>query len=123
MADFSDPRPWSPPETLRHLEASGRASLISELVSDFASDTRARLARMRHAIAAADAALFRSEARGVEGNAAQMGGRQLAALAKALELEGASMPSWALREGVAEMEGELEALCRDMRGYMTRRSG
>jgi HPt (histidine-containing phosphotransfer) domain-containing protein len=112
---------WTPPETLRELEAAGYASLIPELVDEFISDTRARLARMREAVALSDAKLFKREAHSIKGSATQMGGDDVAALAKVLELEGESMPSAAARDSISMLEGKVEVLCRHMTEYMTSR--
>ena len=114
-------RSWTPPETLRELEAAGCATLIPELVNEFVSDTRARLVRMRQAVATSDAVLFRREAHSIKGSAKQMGGEEVAALAKALELEGSTMPSWSLRECISQLEGEVEELCREMTDYTVQR--
>lgn len=108
---------WTPPETLRELEAAGCGSIVPDLVNEFVTDTRDRLARMRQAIATSDTKLFQREAHSIKGSANQMGGDQVAVLAKVLELEGAAMPSWSLRERVAQLEGEVEVLCRQMTDY------
>ena len=113
----SNSKIWDPPETLRELEAAGYASLIPELVDEFISDTRARLVRMREAVAVSDAVLFKREAHSIKGSAFQMGGDQVAALAKALEIEGASMPTATVRDNISRLEGEVEELCREMVEY------
>jgi HPt (histidine-containing phosphotransfer) domain-containing protein len=110
-------RSWTPPEALRELEAAGCTGVVSELVEDFKSDTSQRLMRLRKAVVESDAATFRREAHSIKGSAAQMGASDVAALARVLEVEGTSMPAWAVQASVEKLAVQVEVLCRTMTEY------
>jgi HPt (histidine-containing phosphotransfer) domain-containing protein len=113
---------WTLPEALQELESAGCGDTVLELVRDFQTDTAQRLQRLRQALAASDAATFRREAHSIKGSAAQMGADEVAALARVLEIEGASMPAWAVQASVDKLQTQFELICRQMAEYADSKS-
>jgi HPt (histidine-containing phosphotransfer) domain-containing protein len=123
MDENRDPTPrWTLPEALQELESAGCGDTVLELVRDFQTDTAQRLQRLRQALASSDAATFRREAHSIKGSAAQMGADEVAALARVLEIEGASMPAWAVQASVDKLQTQFELICRQMAAYADSKS-
>jgi len=75
---------WAPPLWL--LEAAGGdCGLIADLVDSFDTDTRARIERIRAALAAADYLKIQAEAHTIKGGAGQLGMDALAGAFEELE--------------------------------------
>lgn len=115
-----DQNSWTPPDVLRDLEAAGCADAVLELIEDFRTDTAQRLQRLRLTMAGADPAAFRREAHSIKGSALQMGAAEVSATAKSLELEGATMPAWAVQAAIDKLQVQFETVCRQMSAYSAR---
>lgn len=113
-------RPWTPPDVLRDLEAAGCADAVLELIEDFRTDTAQRLQRLRLTMAGADPVAFRREAHSIKGSAMQMGAAEVSATAKSLELEGSTMPAWAIQAAIEKLQTQFDAVCQQMAAYTLR---
>ena len=92
------------------LQDSAGADFVAELVGTFAEETPGLLAELRHAQAAGLADRFRRAAHSIKSNSSTFGVRQLAELARALELGGLPAGTGPLDELEAEFRHALAAL-------------
>ena len=76
------------PHTFDELQANAGADFVAELVDTFAEEAPPLLAEMRSAQAAGAAERFRRAAHSLKSNGSTFGATRLAAMARALELEG-----------------------------------
>ena len=99
---------WVPPPLVLEL-ADGDDELISDLVAAFTTDSAARRALMRQALAAGQRDQLRTQAHGLKGGACQVGLTEFAALCQRIEQasQSASIPK--LSAWLAELEAQQQA--------------
>ena len=98
------------PHTFDELQANAGADFVLELVDTFAEEAPRLLTELRSALAAGAAERFRRAAHSLKSNSDTFGATRLAAMARALELEGLPLEAGALDALVLEIDGTVAAL-------------
>jgi HPt (histidine-containing phosphotransfer) domain-containing protein len=98
------------PHTFDELQANAGADFVAELVDTFGEEAPPLLAEMRHALASGAAERFRRAAHSIKSNSGTFGAARLAAMARALELDGLPTSVAPVEELAQELETTLAAL-------------
>jgi len=98
------------PHTFDELQANAGADFVLELVDTFAEEAPRLLAELRGALAAGAAERFRRAAHSLKSNSNTFGATRLAAMARALELEGLAPDATALDALAPEIDTVVAAL-------------
>ncbi|MGZ5278009.1 MAG: Hpt domain-containing protein [Caldimonas sp.] len=98
------------PHVFDELQANAGADFVAELVQTFAEEAPPLLAELRSALAAGAAERFRRAAHSLKSNSSTFGATRLAAMARALELEGLPAHAAAVDALAREFESTLAAL-------------
>ncbi|MEO8524838.1 MAG: Hpt domain-containing protein [Caldimonas sp.] len=98
------------PHTFDELQANAGADFVAELVDTFAEEAPPLLAEMRSALAAGAAERFRRAAHSLKSNSSTFGATRLAAMARALELDGLPTGVAPVDALASEFETTLAAL-------------
>ncbi|MGZ5732761.1 MAG: Hpt domain-containing protein [Caldimonas sp.] len=98
------------PHVFDELQANAGADFVAELVQTFAEEAPPLLAELRSALAAGAAERFRRAAHSLKSNSSTFGATRLAAMARALELEGLPADGAAVDALAREFESTLAAL-------------
>jgi HPt (histidine-containing phosphotransfer) domain-containing protein len=98
------------PHTFDELQANAGADFVLELVDTFAEEAPRLLAELRSALASGAAERFRRAAHSLKSNSHTFGATRLAAMARALELEGLPPDAAALDALVPEIDATVAAL-------------
>jgi two-component system, sensor histidine kinase and response regulator len=104
---------WAPQDLLEAAHCGGM-ELVTELLTLFQSDTVARLAAARRAMACSDFSEIRNEAHAIKGSAAQVGARSVAQLSRQMEQLAAEERVADLRRLVDEIENHFIQACGRM---------
>jgi HPt (histidine-containing phosphotransfer) domain-containing protein len=98
------------PHAFDELQANAGADFVLELVDTFAEEAPRLLAELRSALASGAADRFRRAAHSLKSNSHTFGATRLAAMARALELEGLPPDAAALDALVPEIDATVAAL-------------
>jgi HPt (histidine-containing phosphotransfer) domain-containing protein len=98
------------PHTFDELQANAGADFVLELVDTFAEEAPRLLAELRSARSVGDAERFRRAAHSLKSNSNTFGATKLAAMARALELEGVPPDASAVDALAPEIETAVAAL-------------
>jgi HPt (histidine-containing phosphotransfer) domain-containing protein len=102
--------PLIDPHTFDELQANAGADFVAELVETFAEEAPPLLVEMRSAMTSGAAERFRRAAHSLKSNSSTFGASRLAAMARALELEGMPAEPAAVDALASELEATLAAL-------------
>ena len=99
------------------LEACGTAEnydaeLLREILGHVIRQNTDRLAQARSALAAGQRVELAQLAHGIKGSASLVGAQQLTEIARRIERDAAALPVAALKDAVAAMEVEFQAVVR-----------
>ncbi|HLH20798.1 MAG TPA: Hpt domain-containing protein [Bryobacteraceae bacterium] len=106
--------PWTLPEDLRMLAEMGDFAVVREVISIFQTDTRARIGKLRQALADGDAARARGEAHAIKGSAAQVGALEVSELCRSMEAAAARQDVAAASSLFPQLEIAFAAVCSAM---------
>ena len=98
------------PHTVDELQANAGADFVLELVGTFAEEAPRLLAELRSALAGGEAERFRRAAHSLKSNSHTFGATRLAAMARALELEGLPPDAASLDALAPEIDMTVAAL-------------
>jgi HPt (histidine-containing phosphotransfer) domain-containing protein len=98
------------PHTFDELQANAGADFVLELVGTFAEEAPRLLAELRSSLAAGAAERFRRAAHSLKSNSNTFGATRLAAMARALELEGLPQDASAVDALAPEIDTTVAAL-------------
>ena len=98
------------PHTFDELQANAGADFVAELVDTFGEEAPPLLDEMRSALASGAAERFRRAAHSINSNSGTFGAARLAAMARALELDGLPTSVAPVEELAQELETTLAAL-------------
>jgi HPt (histidine-containing phosphotransfer) domain-containing protein len=98
------------PHTFDELQANAGADFVAELVDTFAEEAPQLIDEMRSALDTGSTERFRRAAHSLKSNSSTFGAARLAALARALELEGLPPDASGIDAAARELETTLAAL-------------
>jgi HPt (histidine-containing phosphotransfer) domain-containing protein len=105
-------------EGFRELQQDGSPDLVGELIELYLTDTTARLAELRAALNAPDAAAARRNLHSLKGSSANLGVRGMAGLCSRLEDQLGDGANEDARATLAQLEVEFECVQKALAGEL-----